>query len=240
MNESENWNDRTRRLVGEEALLRLEAAHVTIAGVGGVGGYAAEILARAGIGTLTLIDSDNVAPSNLNRQIIALRSTVGMPKTTLFAKRFADINPDLEIIERNVFISPDNAASLISDHPDYVIDAIDTVAPKVALIESCWNAGIPVISSMGAGGRLDPTKICYRDLWQTYDDGLAKAVRNALKKKGCQRRLTTVWSSERPERRSMIDIDLPHKRTSLGTMAAIPATFGIFLANYVIRKIMKL
>lgn len=240
MCDSESWDARTRLLVGEEAILRLANARVTVAGVGGVGGYAAEMLARAGIGTLTLIDSDNIAPSNINRQIVALRSTVGIPKTQAFATRFADINPDITVDGRNLYISAENAASLIDNHPDFVIDAIDTISPKVALIEACWEVGVPVISSMGAGGRLDPSKICYRDLWETCDDGLAKAVRAALKKKGLHRRLMTVWSSERPQRRSVIELDLPNKRTSLGTMAAIPATFGIFLANYVIRKIMKL
>ena len=173
----ENWDNRTRRLLGDERADRLNQACILIVGVGGVGGYAAEMLARSGIGRLVIIDADNVAESNINRQLIATASTVGEPKVILFAERFHDINPRASIEARMEFVTPENVDSLFDGHTyDYVIDAIDTVAPKVALLEHCLLHNIPVISSMGAGGRVDPTKIGYFDLWDTREDGLAKAV----------------------------------------------------------------
>ncbi len=197
-------------------------------GVGGVGGYAAEMLARSGIGRLVIIDADNVAESNINRQLIATASTVGEPKVILFAERFHDINPRASIEARMEF----------DGHTyDYVIDAIDTVAPKVALLEHCLLHNIPVISSMGAGGRVDPTKIGYFDLWDTREDGLAKAVRRKLKADGVRKKLKVVASTEKPCSHSLIEVEAANKRTSYGTLATVPAIFGIYLANHVIRAL---
>ena len=152
----ENWDNRTRRLLGDERADRLNQACILIVGVGGVGGYAAEMLARSGIGRLVIIDADNVAESNINRQLIATASTVGEPTVILFAERFHDINPRASIEARMEFVTSENVESLFDGHTyDYVIDAIDTVAPKVALLEHCLLHNIPVISSMGAGGRVD-------------------------------------------------------------------------------------
>lgn len=233
----ERWNDRTRLLLGESAAARLAAARVFIAGVGGVGGYAAEMLARSGVGHLTLVDADCVSATNLNRQIIAVIPDIGKPKTDLFERRFLDINPEISVTPLREFISPDNVADMLSEGFDYVIDAIDTVAPKVALIAHCLREKIPVISSMGAGGRVDPTKAGYFDLWETREDGLARAVRQRLKKIGLRRRLDVVASSEAPRSGAVIELDERNKRSSYGTIATIPSVFGILLAAKVINNL---
>lgn len=221
-------DSRSRLLLGDEAMERLRRARVLVAGVGGVGGYAAEMLARTGIGHLALIDADCVAPSNLNRQLIALVSTIGRPKVELFRERFLDINPDIEVDARREFIEPGNVPAILDEGYDYVIDAIDTVAPKVALIAECLRRGVRIISSMGAGGRTDPTRVEYADLWSTREDGLARAVRQRLKKAGLRRPLRVVASTEAPRSASIIHLDEPNKRSSFGTIATIPAIFGIF------------
>lgn len=232
----ERWDDRTERLMGAEKTARLKRVRVLVVGVGGVGGYAAEMLARSGVASLTLIDADTVAETNLNRQLIALRSTLGKPKTELFQKRFLDINPDIKVKAITEFITPDNVGQILDCGYDYVLDCIDTVAPKTALIAECMHRHIPIISSMGAGGRVDPTRIGYFDLWETTEDGLARAVRQRLKKMGLRRPLKVVASTEAPRRSSVIELEQQNKRSSYGTLASIPAIFGIYMANYVILK----
>lgn len=239
MNDMEQWDDRTRTLIGGDACRRLAEARVLVVGVGGVGGYAAEMLARSGVGHLTLIDADDVAPTNLNRQLIALRSTLGQPKTDLFARRFKDINSGVDVEPLRIFLNPENVDEILDRGFDYVIDAIDTVAPKTSLIAGCLRRGMRIISSMGAGGRLDPTKVGYADLWSTTEDGLARAVRQRLKKMGLRRPLKVVASSEAPRRRSVINLDLPNKRSSYGTLPTIPSLFGIYLASHVIQKLIN-
>ncbi len=237
---SDGADSRTLRIIGEEAYAHLNKARVAVVGTGGVGGYAVETLARTGIGEIILIDADRVAPSNINRQIIALHSTVGEIKTDLFASRCKDINPDIKVISCPEFLNPENVEELIGKDVDYVIDAIDTVAPKMALIFHCLNNRIPIISSMGAGGRVDPTKIGYFDISETRDDGLAKAVRQRMKKAGLKRRLKVVASTEPPRRHSVIELEERNKRSSFGTIMTVPAIFGIYLANHVIRSISKI
>lgn len=235
---NENWNDRTLRLIGREAMERLRKASVLVVGVGGVGGYAAEILARTGVGHITLIDADTVAESNINRQLVATHSVVGKPKVSLFAERFHDINPESKIDAIMDFLTADNLKKFFENNGfDYVIDAIDTVSPKVALISHCLLKGIPIISSMGAGGRLDPSRIGYLDIWETREDGLARAVRQKLKASSLHRPLKVVASTEKPCSHSLVEVESLNKRSSYGTIASIPAIFGIFLANHVIRKI---
>ena len=234
----ETWNNRTVRLLGTRRADVLTHSSVLIVGLGGVGGYAAEMLVRTGVGNLTLVDADNVAESNINRQLIALRPTVGMPKTLLFAERFHEINPEAEIHTLCTYVEPANVAEILTQrHYDYVIDAIDTVAPKTALITHCQRNGIPLISSMGAGGRVDPTRIGYFDLWETREDGLARAVRQRLKKEGLRSPLRVVASTEKPVSHSLIEIGQANKRSSYGTIAPIPAMFGIYLAIHVIRSL---
>lgn len=233
------WDSRTRRLLGDEAVERLARAKVVVVGAGGVGGYAVETLVRSGVGHIVIIDADNVAESNINRQLIALRSTVGEPKVSLFAQRCRDINPEVSVTAVKEFVNPENAATLIGTDADFVIDAIDTVAPKMAVIMHCLANRIPVISSMGAGGRIDPTKIGYFDISETREDGLARAVRQRLKKAGIRKPLKVVASTEAPCRRAVIELEEQNKRSSYGTIISIPAIFGIYLANHAIVKLIR-
>lgn len=233
----DSWDSRSRRLLGDEAMSRLERARVAVIGVGGVGGYVVETLVRSGVGNLVIIDADDVADSNINRQLIALHSTVGESKVSLFAKRCQDINPGISLTEVKEFVTPDNVSALIGYDVDFVIDAIDTVAPKMAVIMHCLENRIPVISSMGAGGRTDPTKIGYFDISETREDGLARAVRQRLKRAGIHCPLKVVASTEAPCRRSVIDLEEQNKRSSYGTLMSVPAIFGIYLANHVILKL---
>lgn len=230
----DGWDSRTRLLLGDEGTDRLAAARVLVVGVGGVGGYSAEMLARSGVGHITLVDADTVSVSNLNRQIIATIPDIGQPKVELFARRFHNINPSLSVKPICGFVTPEGVPDLIDGGFDYVVDAIDTVAPKVALISECMRRHVRIISSMGAGGRRDPSKVGYSDIWETREDGLARAVRQRLKKAGLRRPLRVVASTEVPESASVIRLDERNKRSSYGTLATIPAVFGIMLANKVI------
>lgn len=232
-----HWYDRTETLLGPDALERLASAHVLVAGVGGVGGYAAEMLVRTGVGHITIIDADDVAVSNINRQLIAFHSTVGKSKVELFARRFRDINPDITVDALQEYIEADKVPELMSGHYDYVIDAIDTVAPKMALIIHCLRHKVPIISSMGAGGRIDATRVGYFDISETREDGLARVVRQRLRKEGIRSGLKVVASTEAPRRYSIIPLEETNKRSSFGTIASIPAMFGIYLANHVVVKL---
>ena len=228
---------RTELLLGREGVERLARAHVAVFGLGGVGGYAAEALVRSGVGALDLIDSDRVSLTNLNRQILATHRTLGQYKADAARERALEINPEARVTARRVFYGPDTAGDFDFSQYDYVIDAIDTVAPKVALLIHCLRCGIGVISSMGAGGRTDPTRVRYLDISETRDDGLARAVRQRLRKAGMTHPLTVVASSEPPHSASVIRLDERNKRSSFGTTAAVPATFGICLANFVVMRI---
>lgn len=234
---AESWNSRTLALLGPDGVKRLEGARVLVVGIGGVGGYAAEVLARSGVGALTLLDADCATPSNLNRQPIALRSTLGRSKVELMAARIADINPDCRVTQLHEYLTSESAPALIAQGFDYVADCIDTVAPKVALLRACVNTHTHVISSMGAGGRLDPSQVRYSRLWETREDGLARAVRNAFKKLGCRPCIPVVYSPETPHRTALLSVEAPGKRSSFGTLASIPAIFGIFVANHIIRSL---
>lgn len=234
----EAWNSRTLRLLGHGPVQTLAQARVLVVGVGGVGGYVAEMLARSGVGHLTLVDSDTVSQSNLNRQVIALRSTVGEAKVDLFARRVADIDPACEVRPLRRLVTPDDVAGLLAPGFDFVADCIDTVAPKVALLAACKDRAVRVISSMGAGGRLDPTRVRYADLWETREDGLARAVRAAFKRMGRKPSLPVVYSPEAPRPSSLLhEHGRDNKRSSYGTLATIPSVFGIYMASYIIRKL---
>jgi len=236
----DSWSDRTERLLGVEACDRLRNSRVFVAGVGGVGGYALEMLCRTGVGSIVAVDSDSVDITNLNRQILSLRSNIGEKKAKIASERCHDINPEVEIISLDEYISEDNAGELLDEYdPDFVIDAIDTVKPKCALVRESLYRRKGIVSSMGAGGRIHPEMVGYCDLWDTCDDGLAKAVRTRLKKDGVRGRLMTVWSSERPIRHELKMIDGVNKLTSPGTIASVPAVFGIFLANYALLKLVS-
>lgn len=234
---ADRWDARTRLLLGDEAADRLASATVAVVGLGGVGGYAVEILARTGVGNLILVDHDSVSLSNINRQLVALRDSVGLCKATLWATRVMMINNDMDMVVANKYLDPDNVSELIELRPDFIIDAIDTVAPKCALIAAALAAGVPIISSMGSGGRLDPAAVRYDNLWATRDDGLARAVRTRLRKAGIDSPVPVVFSTESPRAAAIIEVSERNKLSSYGTTAAVPATFGIYLAQYVIRKL---
>lgn len=234
-----NWQQRTEQLFGNEATERLRTTHVLVVGVGGVGAYAAEMLCRAGLGKLTLVDADTVQSSNINRQLPALHSTIGYPKAEVLAERFRDINPEIELNIRVQYIEPENIPTLLDDvKPDFIVDAIDTIQPKCHLICEAWRRRIKIVSSMGAGAKSDITQVRMADLWDTYHCGLSKAVRNGLKRMGMKRSLPVVFSTEqaRPEAIIRVD-DERNKKSTTGTVSYMPATFGCYLAAYVIKEI---
>lgn len=233
------YNQRTALLLGEDAINMLTEKHVMAVGVGGVGSYAVEMLARSGVGTLTIIDGDVVAPSNLNRQLPALMSTIEMSKVDVMKQRIKDINPNCKVNAINRFIAVNDVSEMLETFtPDFVIDAIDSIAPKIELIKQCLQRKIKIISSMGAGGRIDPTKVQYADIADTFHDGLARVVRQRLKEQGITRGLKVVFSSEQARKSSLIMTnEIQNKISSFGTVAWLPATFGIMLAAHVINKL---
>ena len=237
---SEQWNDRTVSLIGQAAVDRLARTHVLVVGCGGVGGYVIEMLVRSGVGALTIIDADTVGESNLNRQLIARCDSIGEPKVDLWLKRCRSINPECRVRPLREFVSPQSVGELLNYRFDFVADCIDTVAPKVALLSECVRKHVKVISSMGAGGRVDPAAVRYADLWETANDGLARAVRTSFKRMGYRPHIPVVCSSEAPRHSSLImEHAMSNKRSGYGTLATIPSMFGIFMASYIIRKLIQ-
>lgn len=236
---NEEWLSRTRLLMGDAAMERLQRAHVMVVGVGGVGAYAAEMIARAGVGRMTIVDGDTVAESNLNRQLVALHSTLGRPKTEVMAERLLDINPELQLTAEQRFLEADDIPALLEREPvDFVVDAIDTLAPKIALITYCLRHKVRIASSMGAGGRKDPSAIRLADIADTYHCGLARAVRLRLRKAGITKGLKTVFSTEQADPHAVIAVEGErNKKSTVGTLSYLPALFGCHLASYVIRKL---
>lgn len=235
----DEWLSRTRLLFGDESIKRLQNAHVLVVGVGGVGAYAAEMVVRAGIGALTIIDGDTVSESNLNRQLVALHSTLGKSKVEVLKERFLDINPDLKLTAQHRFIEEEDIPALLEGGEiDFVIDAIDTLAPKVALIAYCLRHKIKIVSSMGAGRRKDPSAIRIADIADTYHCALAKAVRLRLRKEGISKGLKTVFSTEQADRNAVVVVEGErNKKSTVGTISYLPAIFGCYLAGHVIRKL---
>ena len=232
---------RTQRLLGKDAMLRLSSAHVAVFGIGGVGGYAVEALARSGVGSLDLIDNDTVSLSNLNRQIIALRSTVGQPKTEVAAARVRDINPDCVVRTYQTFFLPETASQFDFTQYDYVVDAIDTVTGKIGLVLAARDAGVPIICSMGAGNKLDPTRFRVSDISKTHTDPLAKVMRTKLKQFGVNH-LKVVWSDELPMQPVQDEDDVPEaptagRRAIPGSVAFVPSVAGLVLASEVIKDL---
>ena len=202
------WLERSKLLFGEERLARLQGANVLVVGLGGVGAYAAEMLVRSGIGKMTIADSDCVGESNINRQLIALHSTIGRPKSEVLAERLRDINPKLDLRVVNDYIKDEKTDLLLdSERFDYVVDAIDTLSPKLALIKGCIDRQYPVVSSMGAGAKLDPTKVEVADISKTHHCPLAHMLRKRLHKIGIRRGFKAVFSAE-PSRSTRATISL--------------------------------
>lgn len=235
----EDWKQRTRLLLGEEKSERLRQAHVLVVGVGGVGAYVAEMLCRAGVGRLTLVDADTVQPTNINRQLPALHSTLGQPKVEVLAARFRDINPEVELTVLPVFLKDENIPQLLdAARYDFVVDAIDTLAPKCHLIAEALRRRIKIVSSMGAGAKSDITQIRFADIWDTYHCGLSKAVRKRLQKMGIRHKLPVVFSTEQADPKAvLLTDDEQNKKSTCGTVSYMPAVFGCYLAEYVIRRL---
>ena len=224
----ETFYSRTEMMLGKDAVDSLRSSHVAVFGVGGVGGYVAEALARAGIGKLTLIDSDRVSVSNINRQIIALHSTVGKYKTDAMLERIRDINPDCEVISVNEFYSEENPIDLL--HFNYIADCIDSVKSKLHLITEAKKADVRIISSMGAGNKLDPTRFTVADISKTHTDPLAKVIRTELRKRGITS-LKVVFSDEPP-------VNSDGQRTP-GSVSFVPSVVGLIIAGEIIKDLAK-
>ncbi|WPL17746.1 Molybdopterin-synthase adenylyltransferase [Thiorhodovibrio winogradskyi] len=230
---------RTAILIGQVGCDRLARANVLIAGLGGVGGHAAEGLARAGVGQLTLVDPDRVEASNLNRQLIALHSTLGQPKVEVMVARLRDINPQGQFTPLARFLDPDNLSSLALERFDAVIDAIDSLSSKVALLAACLEAGVPVFSSMGAGGRMDPRALRTSDLMQSAQCPLARAVRQRLRRLGHGEGVLAVWSLEAPRPALMPERTASGRSRAInGTISYMPALFGLTLAGCAIERLL--
>lgn len=240
MMDENDWMCRTELLTSTEGLNKLKNAHVMVVGLGGVGGYAAEQLCRAGIGSLTLVDNDTVNPSNKNRQLIALDSTLGMFKCDALAERLQLINPEAKISALNTYLEGEDTFQLVEGgHFDYVVDAIDTLTPKVELLEACVKTNTPAISSMGSGARMDPSLIEVVEIEDSNHCKLAYMVRKRLHQRGIYKGVKAVYSPEVVSKDAYILTDRKEsKRTIVGTISYMPAIFGCYAASAVIRDIL--
>ena len=236
---NEHWQSRTELLIGAYALARLKGAHVLVVGLGGVGSWAAETLCRAGIGRLTIADGDVIHPSNRNRQLLALKSTEGMSKTALMRSRLLDINPDADIVAVDKYLKDEDLSELILRHRyDYVVDAIDTLAPKLHLIRQTLEAGLPLVSSMGSGGKTDPSAVRVDDIDKSYNCRLAAILRKRLHRMGIRTGFKAVYSSQKTEKASVVEVaGESNKKSTVGTVSYMPPLFGCLCASVVIREI---
>ena len=226
-------------MLGEDKMARLQSAHVLVVGLGGVGAYAAEMICRAGVGRMTIVDADTVQITNLNRQLPAMHSTLGMFKADVLEARFKDINPDLELKVLPVFLKDENIPDLLdADEYDFIVDAIDTLSPKCYLIYHALQRRIKIVSSMGAGAKSDITQVRFADLWDTYHCGLSKAVRKRLQKMGVKRKVPVVFSTEQADPKAvLLTDDEQNKKSTCGTVSYMPTVFGCYLAEYVIKRL---
>jgi tRNA A37 threonylcarbamoyladenosine dehydratase len=233
------WLSRTELLVGRDKLTTLHDKHVLIAGLGGVGAMAAEQVCRAGVGRITIIDGDTIHPSNRNRQLPALKSTEGLAKTEVMAKRLLDINPALQLTIIHEFIRDERTLEILKTGYDYVVDAIDTLSPKVYLLYACVQLGLPVVSSMGAGGKFDPGLVTVADIDESYNCKLAYYMRKRLHKLGVRNGIKVVFSPEVVDRSAVIlQEGETNKKSNVGTISYMPAVFGCFMASVVIRDLL--
>lgn len=226
-----NWQHRTEIFIGSDNLKTLSQCHVMVAGLGGVGGAAVEMLARAGITTLTLVDFDIIEPTNINRQIIATTSSIGKKKTDAWTERLKSINQSIKVFTFDVFISNATLDTIFLNTPDYVIDAIDTVPSKIELLVYCYEKGIPVVSSMGSGFKLDPSKVRIVDISETHTCRLAQSVRRKLRSKGIHKGIKVVFSDEISP--------FNNRSGAVGTISYMPNVFGCFCAAVVINDLLK-
>lgn len=236
--ETPQWSERTELLLGKEKLERLNSAHVLVVGLGGVGAYAAEMICRAGVGRMTVADSDTVSESNINRQLIALHSTVGKSKAALVADRLRDINPEIELTVVEEYIRDEMTYRLLDAAKyDYIVDAIDTLSPKAALIKGALDRGIPIVSAMGSGAKTDPTRMEIADISQTHHCPLAHMLRKRLHKMGVRSGFQAVFSAEPVREGAVIISETTNKKSNAGTISYMPAVFGCGCASVVIRDL---
>jgi len=233
------WQERTLLLMGEDRLQKLAGSAVAVIGLGGVGAYAAEMLARAGVGHMVLLDSDKVSESNKNRQLLALDSSIGRKKVEVMAERLRDINPSAQLTLIDEYLTSDNVAALLSPFKlDYLVDAIDTLSPKLSLIQYCVNAGIPHVSSMGSGAKYDVTKVRIADLSKSRNCPLAFIVRKKLRKMGIEKGFPVVYSEELPDENAIVETQgEANKKSQVGTISYLPAVFGCACAQAAITYI---
>lgn len=234
-----SWLSRTSLLLGEEKVNELTKKHVLIVGLGGIGSFAAEAIARAGIGKITIVDGDLIDASNRNRQLVALTSTTGMQKAQVMAERMRDINPEVELNVITEFLQPDAMEGLVkSEKFDYVIECIDSVTPKVELLLMCKRNKVKVICSGGAGGKVDPTQVNVKDIKKVTNDRLIHYTRKRLRKQNIHKGIKVVYSDEQVDRSSLILTDgSNYKKSAYGTMSYLPAIFGLTAASVVIRDL---
>ena len=236
-----SWLERESMMLGAEGVEKLRRSTVLVAGLGGVGSFAAEAVARAGVGRLVLIDNDKVCETNLNRQLPDLHSTIGRLKTDVMASRRRDSNPEMEVSTRNEYIDYDNVAAVVGHGIDFVIDAIDTLGPKIALILHCLNSGIPLVSSMGAGAKWDVTKVRIADVSKSFNCPLAAMLRKRLRYKGVKRGFPVVFSEELPYESAVVEVEgETNKRSRVGTISYLTPVFGCACAQVCIRHIVFL
>lgn len=236
--EKDNWCSRTEMAIGEEAVERLKRSSVLVVGLGGVGGYAAEMICRAGVGAMTIVDGDVVQPSNRNRQLLALKSSEGRSKAELMGERLLDINPELNLTVINEFIRDERMKEILSKGYDYVVDAIDTLSPKVFLIYHTVSNGMKLVSSMGAGGRFDPTRLAVSDISESYNCTLARIVRKYLHRLGVHEGFKAVYSPEDIDKKRVAKVTgEQNKASAVGTISYMPAAFGLACASVVIRDL---
>jgi tRNA A37 threonylcarbamoyladenosine dehydratase len=237
---SYEWLSRTNLLLGDEKIRMLNQKKVLIAGLGGVGGFAAECVCRAGIGEISLLDADKIELSNLNRQIISLHSNIGQSKVQAIQKRLIDINPNLKTRVFEFFLTPEKIALILEPEPDFIIDAIDTIEPKVCLIKKALEREIPIVSVMGAGGKINPELIQIADISGSRQCHLARNIRKRLYKEGIRSGFPVIFSTEKVDMNSVqLTRGLQNKKSSPGTISWMPPVFGAFAASVVIRELLR-
>lgn len=241
MNNDISWLSRTSLLVGEERVIELTKKHVMVVGLGGVGSFAAEFIARSGVGTMTIIDGDVVDPTNRNRQLPALATNHGQPKAVIMAERLMAINPQIQLNVVQNFVDPLLVQEQLATNPDYIIDAIDSITPKITFIKMAFESKLPLVSSMGAGAKIDPTQLRVVDISETYNCPFAQQIRKNLKKHNIYKGVKVVFSPEKIIKESLMLTDgKNYKKSAYGTISYLPATFGAVVASVAIRDLMKL
>ncbi len=234
------WLERMTLITGDDAMKKLNEAHVLVVGMGGVGSFAAEFIARAGVGRMTIVDGDVVDPTNRNRQLCALKSTEGKSKVHYMAERLKDINPEIKLEVLEEFLSPERAYEIVRPEMDYVVDCIDSLSPKINLLVACKHKKVKVVSSMGAGGKVDPTSLKVTDISKTYHCKFAKQIRKRLKERKINKGVKVVFSTEQNIKKSLKMTDGTNfKKSFYGTMSYMPALFGCTASAVVIEGIMK-